>query len=111
MHSGPSSQTSIITSPRRSKRVTVELKNDGCWAVSDPDHLGYVNDRNQWSGLKSLAMVESERTENGKTATQTRYYISSLPNDARTLLSMCQNALGDRELRPLGVGRSFRRRR
>ena len=25
-----------------------------CWVVSDPDYLDYVNDRNQWSGLKSL---------------------------------------------------------
>ena len=32
-------------------------------------------------------MVESERTENGNTATQTRYYISSLTNDARRLLN------------------------
>ena len=65
-----------------------------CWAVSDPDHLGYVNDRNQWSGLKSLAMVESERTDNGKTSTQTRYYISSLPNDARTLLASVRTHWG-----------------
>lgn len=65
-----------------------------CWAVSDPDHLGYVNDRNQWAGLKSLAMVESERTENGKTSTQTRYYISSLPNDARRLLSSARTHWG-----------------
>ena len=65
-----------------------------CWAVSDPDHLDYVNDHNQWSGLKSLAMVESERTENGKTSTQTRYYISSLPNDARMLLSSVRTHWG-----------------
>ena len=32
-------------------------------------------------------MVESERTENGKTSTQTRYFISSLSDDARKLLS------------------------
>ena len=65
-----------------------------CWAVSDPDHLDYVNDHNQWSGLKSLAMVESERTENGKTSTQTRYYISSLPNDVRMLLSSVRTHWG-----------------
>ncbi len=65
-----------------------------CWAVSDPDHLDYVNDHNQWSGLKSLAMVESERTENGKTSTQTRYYISSLSNDARMLLSSVRTHWG-----------------
>ena len=58
-----------------------------CWAVSDPAYLGYVNDRGEWTKLKSLAMVESERTENGDTTTQTRYYISSLTNDARRLLN------------------------
>ena len=58
-----------------------------CWAVSDPDYLGYVNERGEWSELRSLAMVESERTENGKTSTQTRYFISSLSDDARKLLS------------------------
>ncbi len=44
-------------------------------------------------------MVESERTENGDTATQTRYYISSLPNDAHP----CQDPLGYRELCSQGV--------
>ena len=65
-----------------------------CWAVSDPDYLDYVNDRNQWSELKSLAMVESERTENGNASTQTRYYISSLPNDAQKLLSSVRTHWG-----------------
>ena len=65
-----------------------------CWAVSDADHLGYVNDRNEWASLRTLAMVESERTDNGKTSTQTRYYISSLPNDARTLLSSVRTHWG-----------------
>ena len=58
-----------------------------CWAVSDPDYLGYVNGRGEWTKLRSLAMVEAERTENGKTSTQTRYFISSLSDDARKLLS------------------------
>ena len=58
-----------------------------CWAVSDPAYLDYANDRGEWTNLNTLAMVESERTENGQTASQTRYYISSLPNDARRLLN------------------------
>ena len=53
-----------------------------------------MNDRNEWAMLKTLAMVESERTDNGKTSTQTRYYISSLPNDARTLLSSVRTHWG-----------------
>ena len=65
-----------------------------CRAVSDPDYLDCVNDRNQWSGLKRLAMVESERTENGNTSTQTRHYTSSLPNDARRLLSSVRTHWG-----------------
>ena len=58
-----------------------------CWAVSEPTYLDYVNERGEWTKLGSLAMVESERTENGETTSQTRYYISSLPNDARKLLN------------------------
>lgn len=58
-----------------------------CWAVSDPAHIDYVNEAGEWTGLRSLVMVESERTENGETATQTRYYVSSLSGDAKRLLS------------------------
>ncbi len=38
---------------------------------------------NKWEKLKSIGMVESVRTENGKTTVETRYYISSLNLDAK----------------------------
>ena len=38
---------------------------------------------NKWEKLKSIGMVESVRTENGKTTVETRYYISSLTLDAK----------------------------
>ncbi len=38
---------------------------------------------NKWDNLKSIGMVESVRTENGKTTVETRYYISSLNLDAK----------------------------
>ena len=57
-----------------------------CWATSDPDCLAYLNDKGQWKRLASIAMVESERTQRGETSVESRYYISSLPSDARTLL-------------------------
>ncbi len=38
---------------------------------------------NRWEKLKSIGMVESVRTENGKTTVETRYYISSLDSDAK----------------------------
>ncbi|MEM9927806.1 MAG: ISAs1 family transposase [Cyanobacteria bacterium P01_D01_bin.50] len=38
---------------------------------------------NKWEKLKSIGMVESVRTQNGKTTVETRYYISSLNLDAK----------------------------
>jgi len=37
----------------------------------------------QWAGLRSLVMVESERTCKGRTSNETRYYISSHVPDAQ----------------------------
>ena len=39
----------------------------------------------EWADLKSLVCVQSIRTDKGKTTTETRYYISSLPSDAKRL--------------------------
>ena len=39
----------------------------------------------KWEKLQSVGMVESVRMVNGKTSVETRYYISSLPNNAQTL--------------------------
>ncbi len=58
-----------------------------CWAVSDLDHIRYVDDGGQWPGLTTLVMVEGERIVGGKTTVESRYYISSLQNDASVLLN------------------------
>ena len=58
-----------------------------CWAVSDLDHIRYVDDGGQWPGLTTLVMVEGERLVGGMTTVESRYYISSLPNDASVLLN------------------------
>ena len=53
------------------------------WATSD---LGWMGERAKWPGLKSIALVASERTIKGeKTTFETRVYISSLPADAAVL--------------------------
>ncbi len=41
-----------------------------------------VDPTHKWSNLKSIGLVESVRTVNGKTTVETRYYISSLTNNA-----------------------------
>lgn len=49
-----------------------------CQAI---DNLTFLDDKENWTGLKSIAKIISERTEkrSGKKSTETRYYISSLP--------------------------------
>ncbi len=47
--------------------------------------LSKIRDRHLWPDLHSLAMVCSERTLDGKTATETRYYISSCTGSVRQI--------------------------
>jgi predicted transposase YbfD/YdcC len=47
--------------------------------------LSKIRDRELWPDLHSLAMVCSERTIDGKTSTETRYYISSCSDSVRQI--------------------------
>jgi hypothetical protein len=51
--------------------------------LSDISHR--IDPDNKWNKLNSIGMIESVRTENGKTTVETRYYISSLNLDAKNL--------------------------
>ncbi len=57
-----------------------------CWAVSGKDSLHFLRDANRWRSLRTLVMVTSQRQVNGQTSSETRYYITSLPNDATRIL-------------------------
>ena len=50
-----------------------------CWAY---DAVSQLYKSEQWAGLQSFALVERERTVDGKTSIERHYYISSLPADA-----------------------------
>ena len=45
-----------------------------CWTSSE---VGWLQERHHWPGLVSMAAVESQRTVEGKTSTERRYFISS----------------------------------
>jgi predicted transposase YbfD/YdcC len=78
---------------------TVE-KNHGriekrrCWTISEPDYLNYLNEGGQWKNLVSIGMVEAHRSVDGKTSVETRFYISSLPGDAKELLAATRGHWG-----------------
>ena len=53
-----------------------------CWSIADAEQIDWLNERREWSQLRSIAMVESERLIEGVRTKQKRYYISSLPAGA-----------------------------
>ena len=65
-----------------------------CWTTSHEDYFLYVRDREEWQGLRTLAMVKTERRLEHKTEHQVKYYISSLPSDAESILSASRGHWG-----------------
>lgn len=58
-----------------------------CWAISGADSLSFLRAYGQWSGLQTIVMIHSQRHEEDKITHQTRYFISSLSNDAQLILA------------------------
>lgn len=54
----------------------------------------HIDPQQKWAKLNSVGMVEYVRTINGKTTVETRYYISSLPNNAQILADSVRNHWG-----------------
>ena len=65
-----------------------------CWTTSDEDYFRYVRDREEWAGLRTLVMVKTERRLAHKTEYQTKYYISSLPSEASSILHASRSHWG-----------------
>jgi predicted transposase YbfD/YdcC len=51
-----------------------------CWVIDGVEN--WLEGHEKWEGLRSIAVVESERTVKGKTSVERRYFISSLQPDA-----------------------------
>ena len=49
------------------------------------DQLDWLTQRSQWSGLRSVVMIESQVTLGDNLRTEQRYFISSLPPDAQEI--------------------------
>ena len=45
--------------------------------------LRYVDPQGRWPDVRSIGMVEAERTVGGETTREVRYYLTSLAGDAR----------------------------
>jgi predicted transposase YbfD/YdcC len=62
------------------------LETRECWATDREEHLGWVRKRRPWKGLRSVVRMVSQRQIGETLQVQTRYFISSLPADAKTIL-------------------------
>ncbi len=60
-----------------------------CWTIADPRYVGDLRQGRKWKSLRSVAQVQLERRVGDQVTVETRYYISSLPGQARTI----QNAV------------------
>src|SRR5574341_1662412 len=57
-----------------------------CWSTSNPEYLNLIRDRENWLGLRSIAMVICTRILDGKETKRVRFYISTLPSQAERML-------------------------
>jgi len=61
------------------------LETRQCWTIADPASLAYIQDREAWAKLTSVAKITARRSSGTQGATEDRYYISSLGGDARQM--------------------------
>ena len=58
-----------------------------CWAIGAPAYLQYADPDQMWADCRSLVMVECQRRSDHGVTSETRYFVSSLPPHASTLLA------------------------
>ena len=55
------------------------------WTISDPRFLGDLRQGRKWKSLRSVAQVQLERRVGEQVTVETRYYLSSLPGQAKQI--------------------------
>jgi predicted transposase YbfD/YdcC len=64
------------------------MENRRYWTMDNTEHLIGAK---KWRNLRSVGMVESQRTVNGITSTERRYYLLSLENDVHKFAESVRN--------------------
>jgi hypothetical protein len=65
-----------------------------CWTVSDRDSLAFVRRRGKWPQLQTRVMVRRQRHLEGKRTSETRYFVSSVENNAKLVLRVVRRHWG-----------------
>lgn len=62
------------------------LETRECWAIDNEEYLSFLRKRELWAGLRSIVRIVAKREIGEKIEVQTRYFISSLPANAKAIL-------------------------
>jgi predicted transposase YbfD/YdcC len=65
-----------------------------CCVTDDPAVRAWLDPEQTWPGLRSIAAVTGERRIGATTTTETRYYLSRLPADARRIVAAVRGHWG-----------------
>lgn len=65
-----------------------------CRTIADPETIAWLDPEGAWSGLRSIAEVTGERRIDGVITRQTRYYVSSLPGEAKVIAAAVRSHWG-----------------
>ena len=57
-----------------------------CWATEKEEYLSLLRKRQPWKGLRSIVRIVSQRQTGETLEVRTRYFITSLPADAKLIL-------------------------
>ncbi len=72
----------IVDIFQREEKAHGRTEKRTCRIISD---LRFFPDLEDWKGIQSIICIESQRTLNGKTSIEKRYYLSSLKPNAKVL--------------------------
>jgi predicted transposase YbfD/YdcC len=67
------------------------LERRQCWAIADPALVRYLDPEGRWPGLQSVVLVTTQRTFGTTVQRERRYYLSSLPAQAKRLNTLVRN--------------------
>jgi predicted transposase YbfD/YdcC len=65
-----------------------------CWTLADLEFLDYLSQHATWQNLQTAVMIHAEQRLDENISVETRYYVSSLENNARLALQTARDHWG-----------------
>jgi len=65
-----------------------------CWTISAPEVLRHLRDAQHWNKLTTVVKVRAERRTDSETMVEDRYFLSSLPGNAQSILAAVRSHWG-----------------